>query len=416
MYKTLLFPLVFLFTWFTIYSQSVKEISPPEYIKTVNFSKENTILNGVPLIRLGETFSVHFDDIIGDESYYYYKISHYNFDWTPSVLNKNNFLTGIDNMRIDNTENSLNTLQIFTNYTVTIPNENTQALTKTGNYMFEVYNNDDQLVFTKKFIVYTNSANINTSVKRSRDIRYLREKQVVQFTIESNELFIAADRNLKTIILQNSQLESAITNLKPQYVIGNTYTYKYDQESSFWGGNEYLNFDNKDLLSATASIAQNNIEEIYNSYLFANEYRALKPYTFNPDVNGNYVIRNTNGNNNTIEADYVWVHFELDIREIKGKEVHLFGNFNNYILNEKTILEYDNSISSYKGKMLLKQGFYNYKFVTKSLDNNINENEISGSFDTTENEYIVIAYYRGPTDRTDKVIGVGSASSKDITN
>jgi len=66
--------------------------------------------------------------------------------------------------------------------------------------------------------------------------------------------------------------------------------------------------------------------------------------------------------------------------------------------------------------LLLKQGFYNYKFVTKTIDNKIDKNEIGGNFDTTENEYIVIVYYKGPTDRTDKIIGVGSANSKDITN
>ena len=416
MQKTLSLLFLFILLSNLTFSQAVKEITPPEYIKTVNFTKENTVLNGVPLIKLGETFSVHFDDIIGDESYYYYKISHYNFDWTPSVLNKNNFLSGIDNVSINNTENSLNTLQIFTNYTVTIPNENTHGITKTGNYVFEIYNDNEQLVFTKKFIVYDNTAIINTNIKRSRDIRFLREKHVVQFTIESAELLIAADRNLKTVILQNSQLNTAITNLKPQFAIGNTYTYKYDQEASFFAGNEYLNFDNKDLLSATGTIAQNNLEELYNSYLYANEYRALKPYTFNPDVNGNYVIRNINAVNNTIEADYVWVHFELDAREIRNKEVHLYGNFNNFKLNEETLLTYDRKISAYTGKLLLKQGFYNYKFVTKTIDNKIDKNEIGGNFDTTENEYIVIVYYKGPTDRTDKIIGVGSANSKDITN
>jgi len=102
MQKTLSLLFLFILLSNLTFSQAVKEITPPEYIKTVNFTKENTVLNGVPLIKLGETFSVHFDDIIGDESYYYYKISHYNFDWTPSVLNKNNFLSGIDNVNINN--------------------------------------------------------------------------------------------------------------------------------------------------------------------------------------------------------------------------------------------------------------------------------------------------------------------------
>ena len=399
-----------------IYSQKVEELAPPEYIKTLNFTQNNKILNGVPLIKLGESFDVNFDDIIGDEAFYYYQISHYNFDWTPSVLNKNNFMTGIDDVRIANSLNSLNTLQIFTNYYVTIPNQNTQALKVSGNYMFEVYNDNDELVFTKKFIVYTNEALVESAVKRSRDLTYLKQKQVVQFTVKTNEIIIAPERNLKTIILQNNQLKTGITNLKPQYIIGNTYTYKYDQEASFYASNEYLNFDNKDIRNATASVARISLEEIYHSYLFANQYRALRPYTDNPDINGNYVIRNINGSDNSIEAEYVWVHFQLNVQEIIDKEIHLFGSFNNYNTNSDTLLTFDKEIMAYKGKMLLKQGFYNFKYVTKTKEGIIDEGEISGNFDVTENEYIVIVYYRSPTDRTDRVIGISSSSSNDITN
>ena len=117
----------------TTFSQVVEALSPPEYIKTVYFVQNDSVLNGVPILKKGESFTVKFDDIIGDEAFYYYKISHYNFDWTPSSLNKNNYMQGFDNIRITNVLNSLNSLQIYTHYEVTIPNQNTQALTETGN-------------------------------------------------------------------------------------------------------------------------------------------------------------------------------------------------------------------------------------------------------------------------------------------
>lgn len=398
------------------FSQKALELAPPEYIKTVHFLQNGEIMNGVPLIKLGDSFTVVFDDIIGDEAFYYYKISHYNFDWTPSQLAKNNYMDGIDDIRIQTDINSLNTLQIFTNYSLTIPNQNTQRLKVTGNYLFELYNDNEELVFTKKFIIYSNEATVQVQIKRSRDLKYLREKQVVQFNIKSNELIIAPERNLRTLVMQNNNLSTAITNLKPQFNIGETFTYKYDKEASFLGGNEYWNLDNKDIRNANSTVNTIELLDIYNHYLFMHPYRALRPYTYNPDVNGNFVVRNIDATNSTIEADYVWTHFELNIREIKNKEVHIYGNFNNYVTDASTLLTYDNRTSTYKLKYLLKQGFYNFKYVTKSKDGSIDQGEISGSFDETENEYIVLVYYRGPSDLYDRVIGAGSANSVNITN
>lgn len=31
------------------------------------------------------------------------------------------------------------------------------------------------------------------------------------------------------------------------YTVGNDLIYKYDSETQFWAGNEYLNFENKDI-------------------------------------------------------------------------------------------------------------------------------------------------------------------------
>ena len=405
-----------LLTIFSLFSQKAIELTPPEYIKTVHFLQDNEILNGVPLIKLGENFTVVFDDIIGDEAFYYYKITHYNFDWTKSTLAKNNYMEGIDNVRINTDLNSYNTLQIFTNYNVSFPNQNTRGLKVTGNYLFELYNDNEELVFTKKFIIYTNEATVQAQVKRSRDLTFLHQKQVVQFSIKSNELIIAPERNLRTLVIQNNNLANAITNLKPQFNIGETFTYKYDKEASFLGSNEYWNLDNKDIRNANSTVNTIELKDMYHHYLFRHPYRALRPYTYNPDVNGNYVIRNIDANNSTIEADYVWTHFELNVREIPNKEVHIYGNFNNYATDESTLLSYDQKTMTYRGKHLLKQGFYNFKYVTKAKDGTINEGEISGNFDETENEYVVLVYYRGPSDLYDRVIGAGSASSINITN
>jgi len=64
----------------------------------------------------------------------------------------------------------------------------------------------------------------------------------------------------------------------------------------------------------------------------------------------------------------------------------------------------------------LKQGFYNYKYVVVNEYDEISHGEVSGNYDETENDYKVLVYYRGYGYRYDRVIGMGQASSINITN
>ena len=54
-------------------------------------------------------------------------------------------------------------------------------------------------------------------------------------------------KTIKTLIIQNNNLKQSISNLKPQYTIGNKLIYKYNSRSSFDGGNEFLYFENKNI-------------------------------------------------------------------------------------------------------------------------------------------------------------------------
>ncbi|GGD87724.1 hypothetical protein GCM10011312_09670 [Planktosalinus lacus] len=260
---------------------------------------------------------------------------------------------------------------------------------------------------------------MGVEIKRARDLNYIHTKQVVHFSINSsNTTFINPNQNVKTLVLQNSNLKTAITDLKPQYTLGNELIYRYDLEASFWGGNEYYNFDNSDVRGATVNIRRIEMAETFINYLYTNISRKDRPYTFNPDINGNFLVRNIRGQKSSIDAEYVWVHFALQYYEDlnEGEEIHIYGNFNNYNTNELTRLNYDQATDTYRLKYLFKQGFYNYKYVIKESDGTIQEGVISGNFDETENDYTVVVYYRDLGGRFDRIVGVGSNNSENITN
>lgn len=398
-------------------AQVAQEIPPPEYIGTVQF-RGTSSQNQIPIITLGDKLQISFDALNGNEDDFYYRIDHYNFDWTPSDLSKNEYLGGFDEVRIETYENSLNTLQIFSHYFLTIPNRETNRISKSGNYLITFSDDDGNIVFSRKFIVMENVVSVQVDIKRARDIRRIRTDQVVQFTINSPSLLlINPKQNVMTLVMQNSNIKSAITDLKPQYNIGTELIYRYDKEAAFGGGNEYHFFDNKDVRAANNSIRRIELTDVYENFLFTDIDRSDRPYTYNPDINGDFVVRNLNAENQNIEAEYVRMHFNLQYFEPLGdKEIHIYGNFNNYTIDGSTYMRYNESTDTYQTSRLFKQGFYNYKYVLVDRDGSIDEGAISGDFWETENEYTVLVYYRGPGKRFDRVIGFGRGSSTNITN
>lgn len=399
-------------------AQVENEIAPPFNIKTVSFIQNNQ--NVVPIFQLGSGFQLQFDDLYGNEADYYYEIIHCDYNWKHSEIPKNEYLQGFDNQRIQNYTNSFNTLQIYSHYTLSIPNQFTQQLRISGNYILKVLNNDKEVVFTRKFILYEDLVTVPIQVKRARTVSNVEYKHNLDFSIKSNTItFQNPLKNVKVVLLQNGKFNSAIKNIHPQYTIGNDLIYKYDTETQYWAGNEFLYFENKDVRAANNNISRVDAStEVYNSYLFTNNARANFPYTVYEDVNGNFVVRNLNATNSEIEADYAWVYFSLSAPTFNNdNEIYINGMFNNYSLTSEFKMDYNPKKGIYEKALLLKQGFTNFEYVIVDRKGAIdNENAIDGNFYQTENDYTILVYYRANTDRYDRVVGKGNANSLNIIN
>ncbi|MCX2680380.1 DUF5103 domain-containing protein [Galbibacter sp. EGI 63066] len=400
------------------FGQSKQEVAPPENIKSIVF-RSSSEGDQFPIITLGESVFLSFDDLYADEKDYYYTIEHCNFDWTPSKLLKSQYLKGIDGQRITNYDNSLATIQPYTNYQLRLPNKQTQ-LRITGNYILNVTDNAGDIVFSKRFVVYKNAVNVGVTVKRSRDLNAIDKMQRIQFVISTADFdLINPQQEVKTSIIQNGNFNHVINGIKPQFISGNQLLYKYDKETSFEGGNEYFWFDTKEIRVSNNSIARVNLTNRYNHYLFTNEIRSDKPYTYNPDINGDFYIRTVDGanQNDHREADYSFVRFSLPYNNTIGLDkIYVYGKFNNYRFTDENLLKFNPETKTLNAAILLKQGFYNYKFVKVSDDGKVDYNFVSGSHWQTENNYTVLVYYREFGNVYDSVIGVGSTSSINISN
>ena len=398
-----------------IFSQSIN----PDNVKSISFQKQNeNKFSNIFVGTINEKFSLSFDILSGLEHDLYYVIEHCDFNWEKSQLIKSEYIQGFDDVKIDNYSSSFNTYQIYTHYKISFPNSNT-SFKKSGNYIIKIIDEYGDEIFRRKFILYENLVTVQTEIKRSREIEFINEKQVVNFEI--NPINIQLNNPSKTVkvkVFKNNELNYSIDNIKPQYNMGRKLIYKYDKELSFWGGNEYLFFENKFVRNTSINIRGFDLEDIYSNFLYEDFSRKNRKYTYNPDINGGFLFNVNNSSNAEFEADYVNIHFYLQKPQAFDLEnkIYVVGDFNNYQISDEYLMEYNSRYNLFELVLKLKQGFYNYKYIAVNQEKKIIHGEISGNFDETENEYNVIVYYRNYGERFDRVVGVGKGLSQFITN
>lgn len=361
------------------------------------------------IVPLGTLLELSFDDLDADSKNYKYRIEHMTHDWQKSRLLSSQFIDGFDENAILNVTNSFNTFQNYTHYAVKIPNVNS-VITKSGNYLISVINDYDEVVFSRKLVLYENETTVAVNVSRSRNTKTINTQQTVEFTINHPNLRINnPSQEINVVILKNENWNEKITDLQPTFFKQNQLQYTYTNQTNFWGGNEYLNFDSKFIRNKSLNVVKIEMRDVFHHYLYPFTFEENGSYRYNPDINGQFVIRTLEASNPNTEADYAMMHFTLFADEpFDEKEVYVYGAFNNFDINEENKLFYNFEDKSYQGAFLLKQGFYNYTFATVDKNEIIDTNEINGTYFQTENEYTVLVYYKPFGGLYDRVVGVGA--------
>lgn len=377
-------------------------------IKTIQLRslQEN---NFSAIVPLGTALVLSFDDLDADSKEYQYKIEHMTHDWQKSRLLSSQYINGFDQNYINNVTNSFNTFQSYSHYEVKIPNVNT-VITKSGNYLLSVIDASNEVVFTRRFVLYEDLTTIGVSVVRSRNTKTVNTQQTIQFSVNHPNIQINnPGLEINVAIIKNNNWNETISNLQPTFFKPNQLLYTYTNKTNFWGDNEYLNFDSKIIRNKSLNIVKITKDDVFNHYLYPHVYNEFLEYTYNPDINGQFVIRTLEGNDNDTEADYALMHFTLQVDEMfTEKEVYVYGAFNDFSISDTNRMYFNPNTNTYNASILLKQGFYNYTYATIGADGLVNTHQINGSFFETENQYTVIAYYKPFGSLYDRVIGVGS--------
>ena len=268
-----------------------------ENIKTVILGKQGVEMS-LPIIQLGsnERLMLRFDELGNNSNYYRYRIDHCTHDWQISDISVSDYMDGFEDGAIDNQQFSFTTIEHYTNYWQTIPND-MSSFAASGNYLLTVYlqSDPDSIVFTRRFKVFEPLTVVEATVGRVQGSVGLMENQNLSVKVNPLEgnYFINPDAYMFVYAEQNGRTD--LTRLLPlESMSGNTLNYRWKKENVFPGGNEFRFFDFSNL-----QIAMNNVWKIEYFggenivYLKPDENRSRNVYSFEEGLNGQYKIAGT---------------------------------------------------------------------------------------------------------------------------
>ncbi|MEY8761930.1 type IX secretion system plug protein domain-containing protein [Chryseobacterium tongliaoense] len=362
-----------------------------------------------PVINFNQTLVLSFDDLTNSSEIYRYTLKHYDRNWNDDNLFFTEFANGSLNGLLDKFQYSFNTLQAYTHYTLTFPNEKMQPKIS-GNFELIVYKDSaDKPLFKKRFFLVEDNATLALNVSRIADSKNPNVNQRVEVQAVSKTGDLSSNVNSMSLnVMQNNNFNVAVNNLKASTTLGNKLLFQ-QMNLTFPGNNEFYYFDNKNMDMAADMVRATEIKDgINQTYLHAVWAYPLN-YQYQPDVNGAwYYRRNDLGleRNAEREADYSWVYFSLDSDPL-DKEIYVLGGFNNFKASKENQMQYDAANKQYVAKIFLKQGFYNYILATKESNGALNFGEINGNFWQTENLYQAFLYYAPFGRNYDGLMGYG---------
>jgi len=404
--KVKIYYLIFFMTLNTVFSQHNNNLENIYSIKIETESKQYLY----PVIDKNETITLSFDDLNLKENSYYYQLNHFDYKWNKSKLFKSDYISGYDDNLITDYENSFNTLVNYTNYKISIPN-NDIKIKISGNFSISIHNSDGDFLFERKFSVIDKKVLVNIEISKPKDLRKFETHQSQDITIKCTNCldFKNNSSSLKLVVIKNNQWENSVVIEKPDFFFNNKLVYK---NILFPGGNEFFYFDNSNINVSNLKIFKTELYEIYNTYLRTDFERKNGFYQHNPDINGSYLI-NQKISNPEIENDYSLVKFSFKPNQINLKNrIFIVGEFNNFETTKKHELELKGNI--YVGSFLFKQGFYNYKYFYLNSDNELKS--YSGDFWETENIYTTLIFHKKNSDKHYSLIGYKTESSSKMKN
>jgi hypothetical protein len=362
------------------------------------------------------TLEFSFDELSHDIKQYTYKVFHCDMNWLPSDISTYEYLDGFTTADITDHERSVNTQQEYTHYSFVFPNEDMQ-LKASGNYMIAVYQDgvdQENMVAIFCFQVVEPLVDVDVHVRANTDKEFNGRYQQLDIDINTAKIDLKETNDITLLVQQNGRMDNQQYIYKPTFVEPNRLRYVNNRDLIFEGGNEFRRFDSYSTYYAGYNVNRVAYEQgEYHILLEADRVRGTMAagagteglgYLTDVDANGQWVVNCEKTDYPDTDAEYMWVHFCLPVKQPMVTPIFVGGDLfnNNYTVDN--MMQYDAENKCYYLYAYLKQGGYNYMYYT--MDNRkMSLLPLEGSHWQTRNEYSVDVYFRPFGARYDRLVG-----------
>lgn len=374
---------------------------------------------GLPIYNLnsGDRLMLGFDDMDADVKSYYYTYQLCDYNWNPIDLNPFDYIKGFTQNRISTYRYSSISLTSYTHYQATLPEKNSVPF-KSGNYILKVFLDGDtsKLVFTRRMLVVDQKAAVSAAVVQPFTPSLFSTHQRLRFSVILKGInSFSAAQQVKVVILQNNRWDNLQKDIVPTFVRGNSLEYNSENIGIFPGGKEWRWVDIRSF-----RLQSDRIDSGYygknktDLWMKTDVDRSSHRYYYFADYNGGYNIITYESINPQWQGDYATVYFSLEAPgglPYPTKDVYLAGKFTDFSLSEKWKMKFNNISRKYENSDFMKQGYYNYEYITVDKLTGALGN-LEGNYWETENQYTILVYYKSFTDRNDQLIGSAQISSR----
>ena len=364
-----------------------------------------------PIITLnsGDRIKISFDELAEDHRYMRYSLVHCNADWKPSGLVEAEYIEGFNLGDVENYEFSAATTVHYVHYNITLPN-NEVRFTVSGNYLLKVFpeENPDEILLQARFSVTEATASIASEVTSRTDIDYNDKHQQLSIAVDAERANVSDMYNdLIVVIEQDSRQDNIAYITNPMRVSGKKACYEHLRSMIFKAGNEYRRMEIVSSIYPGMGVERNEyLDPFYHATLTTSLPRSESSYLYDQTQFGRFTIHEYNSTDPDTEADYMVVHFTLAMPEIYGSDIFLDGDFTCRRFDPESLMVYNRATGLYEKTLLLKQGAYNYQYLTMPHGStNGHTAPIEGDYYQTVHEYTIKVYHRHPGDRYDRLIG-----------
>lgn len=374
----------------------------------------------LPVYKLNsnDQLELHFDDLDANSKSYYYTYQLCDYNWIPVDLSVFDYIKGFTQQRISNYRYSSIAFTRYTHYQVTLPDRNSVP-SRSGNYLVKVFLDGDtsKLVFTRRLLVLEQKAAVGAKVIQPFATQYFRSHQKVQFNINIEGLnSFSAAQQVKVVILQNNRWDNAQRDIPPTFVRGNMLEYSNENYGVFPGGKEWRWLDLRSFRLQSDRVDHADYKKLSTDlYLKPDIDRSGQKYVYYRDLNGMYSVETYETINPYWQGDYATVHFSLASpgdKPYPGRDIYIAGQFTGFELNNRTRMIFNDVTKLYEASVFMKQGYYNYTYISVDSNDPTQRQELEGDYWETENSYSILVYYKSFSDRADQLIGVGIINSR----